>query len=182
MKNKKMQNKMRNQKSKIRNIEGSTIVELIIVVVLLVVLVPASLGIFISARKISGQSYVQHQAAVTLGETNDIIRYLRNQGYDILTNGQFYLIRNPGTGSWLVKSDLPDMDVYERLVTVSNAMRHESTGDLYMPGDTGPSYEDPDTKKIDIDILWAPDYLSLDLISHTIYVTNWQKVITYASA
>lgn len=163
------------------NKKGSTIVELIIVVVLLVVLIPASLGIFISARKISGQSYVQHQAAVTLGETNDIIRYLRNQGYDILTNGEFYLIRNPGTGSWLVKSDLPDMDVYERLVTVSNAQRHQSTDNIYMPSDTGPSYEDPDTKKVDIDILWAPDYLSLDLVSHTIYITNWQKTMTYSS-
>ena len=161
--------------------KGSTIIELIIVIVLFVILVPASLGIFISARKISGQAYIQHQAAMTLGETNDILRYLRNQGFDLLIDGSFYLIRNPGTGSWLVKNDLPDIDIYERFITVSNAMRHDGSNDLYLPGDSGPNHEDFDTKKIDIQILWSPDYLPLDTISHTIYITNWQKVITYAS-
>jgi hypothetical protein len=163
------------------NPRGSTIVELIIVVVLFVILVPASLGIFISARKISGQAYIQHQAAVTLGETNDILRYLRNQGFDLLIDGSFYLIRNPGTGSWLVKSDLPDIDIYERFITVSNALRHDGTNDLYFDGDVGPSHEDPDTKKVEIEVIWSPDYLPLETISHTIYITNWQKVITYAS-
>jgi len=161
------------------NKNGSTIVELIIVIVLFIILVPASVGVFISARKIGGQAYVQHQASVTLGETNDILRYLRNEGFDLLVNGEFYLIRNPGTGSWLVKSDLPDMDIYERFITVSNALRHQDTEDLYLPGDTGASYEDPDTKKVDISILWAPDYIPLDLISHTIYISNWQKTFTY---
>jgi hypothetical protein len=162
-----------------KNKKGSTIVELIIVIVLFVVLVPASLGIFINARKISGQAYVQHQAAVTLGETNDILRYLRNEGFDLLVDGEFYLIRNPGTGSWLVKNDLPDLDIYERHITVSNALRHQDTGDLYLDGDTGASYEDPDTKKIIINILWSPDYLPLDLISNTVYISNWEKNITY---
>lgn len=162
--------------------KGSTIVELIIVVVLFIVLVPASLAMFISARKIGGQAYVQHQAAVTLSETNDILRYIRNQGFDLLINGEFYLIRNPGTGSWLVKNDLPDPDIYERFITISNASRHQDTDDLYLQGDTGASYEDTDTKKIDIQILWAPDYLPLDLLSHTIYIANWQKTFTYPSS
>ena len=70
---------MTNQKSKITDRpKGFTLVEIILVIVLIVVLVPASLGIFISARKIGGQAYVQHQAAVTLGETEDILRFLRN--------------------------------------------------------------------------------------------------------
>ncbi len=157
-------------------------VELILVTVLFAILIPASLGIFVSGRKISGQSYIQHQAAVTLGEVDDILRFMRNIDYGLLPNGEFYLIRNPGTGSWLVKNDLPDKDIFERHVTISNALRHTVTNDLYLPGDTGPSVEDPDTKKVDINILWAPDYIPMDLISHTIYVTNWTKAITYDSA
>ncbi|MBI5421670.1 hypothetical protein HZA44_00865 [Candidatus Peregrinibacteria bacterium] len=160
---------------------GSSLVELVIVTVLFAILVPASLEVFVSGRKISGQSYIQHQAAVTLGEVDDILRYMRGMDFGLLPNGDFFLIRNPGTGSWLVKSDLPDKDTFERHIIVSSALRHTGTGDLYMPGDTGTSYEDPDTKKIDINILWAPDYLPLDLISHTIYLTDWTKSITYAS-
>lgn len=160
---------------------GSSLIELVIVTVLFAILVPASLGVFVSGRKISGQSYIQHQAAVTLGEVDDILRYMGDMDFGLLPNGEFFLIRNPGTGSWLVKSDLPDKDTFERHVTLSNASRHSVTGDLYLPGDTGASYEDPDTKKVDINILWAPDYLPLDLISHTIYLTDWTKSISYAS-
>jgi len=161
------------------NKKGTTIVELIIVIMLFIVLIPSSVAIFITARKIGGQAYVQHQASVSLSETNDILRYLRNEGFDLLVNGEFYLIRNPGTGSWLVKSDLPDLDIYERHITVSSALRHQDTNDLFIPGDTGASYEDPDTKKVEISILWSPDYIPLDLLSHTAYISNWQKAITY---
>lgn len=161
------------------NKKGSTIVEIIIVIVLMIVLVPSALSVYLSARKVSGQAYVQHQAAVTLGETNDIIKFLRNQGFDLLENGEFFLIRNPGSGSWLVKNDLPDLDTYERKIVVSNALRHDTTGDLYFDGDIGGSVEDTDTKKIEISILWSPDYLPLEQISQTVYISNWQKVITY---
>jgi hypothetical protein len=167
---------------KFKNRKGSSLVELVLVTVLFAILVPASLGVFVSGSKISGQSYIQHQAAVTLGEVDDIIRYMRNLDISMLPNGDFYLIRSPGTGSWLVKSDLPDKDIFERHVVISSALRHTGTKDLYMPGDTGASYEDLDTKKIDISILWAPDYIPMDLISHTIYITDWTKAITYDSA
>ena len=92
--------------------------ELIIVIVLFAILVPSSVGIFIGARKISGQGYVQHLAAVTLGETSDILRYMRNQGFTLLVNGSFYLIRNPGTETWLIKSDLPDKDIFENAMVL----------------------------------------------------------------
>jgi hypothetical protein len=162
--------------------KGSSLVELVLVTVLFAILIPASLGVFVSGSKISGQSYIQHQAATTLGEVDDILRYMRNLDIGMLPNGEFYLIRSPGTGSWLVKNDLPDMDIFERHVTISSALRHVGTKDIYMPGDTGESYVDPDTKKIDISILWAPDYIPMDLISHTIYITDWTKAVTYDSA
>jgi hypothetical protein len=156
-------------------------VELIIVTVLFAVFIPISINIYISAKKISGQAYIQHSAAVTLGETNDILRYMRNQGFDLLVDGSFYLIRNPGTSSWLVKNDLPDFDIFERYITVSNALRHQGSDDIYFDGDSGPSYEDADTKKIDISVLWAPDYIPLEQITQTLYITNWQQPVTYNS-
>ena len=159
--------------------KGSSLVELIIVTLLFIVLVPASLGIFLGARKITGQSYVQHEAALTLGETNDVLRYLRNQDYSLLVNGDFYLIRNPGSDNWLVKNDLPVKDVFERHIIVSDAKRHTDTDHLYIEGDTGNFYDDAYTKRIDINILWAPDYLPLDIISQTIYVTGRQNVFIY---
>jgi len=167
--------------SGLRGKKGSSMVELILVTVLFAILIPASLGVFVSGRKISGQSYIQHQAAVTLGEVDDTLRFLRNIEYSLLPNGDFYLIRNPGTGSWLIKSDLPDKDIFERHITISDALRHTVTNDLYMPGDTGASVVDPKTKKVQINILWAPDYIPMDLISHVIYITAWSDAVSYDS-
>ena len=181
-KTRKTANMIDRNKSNHRNPKGTTLVEIIIVVVLIIVFIPAVLNMFISARKISGQAYIQHQAAVTLGETNDILRFMRNQSYDLLVNGEFYLIRNPGTNSWLVKSDMPNPDTYERHIIVSTAKRHTGTNDLYLAGGTGASYDDPDTKKIDIQILWDPSYLPLDMSAQTIYITNWQHSFTYPAA
>ena len=158
---------------------GSTLVELIIVTILFAILIPSSLGIYISGRKITGQSYIQHAAAANLGETTDILEFLRNEDYNLLTNGSFYLIRNPGNKSYLIKSDLPDLDIFERYITVSNALRHSNTNDLYLEGDTGTSYEDPSTKKVEINILWEPDYIPLDLLSQTFYITDWQNNYPY---
>lgn len=155
--------------------------ELIIVTVLFAIFVPIALGIFIGGRKITGQSYIQHNAALALQEASDILEYMRNENFNQLQNGSFYLIRNPGSNSWLIKSDVPDKDIFERYITVSTAVRHQDTHDLYMPGDTGTSYQDPDTKKVDIQILWAPDYMPLGLISRTFYISNWQNDFTFPS-
>lgn len=167
----------------ISNQKASTLMELILVVVLFIVLVPASLNIFLSAQRIGGQSYIQADAANAMGEVNDILRFLRNQNFELLANGEFYLIRNPGTGSWLVKNDLPDTEeILERKITISDALRHDVTDQLYLDGDSGSSYADINTKKIDISVLWYPDYLPLDEIAHTVYISDWQNTFTYPSA
>lgn len=174
---------MNNNNRKIRpDRRGSSLVELIIVTILFAIFVPISLNIFIGGRKITGQSYIQHAAAVTLTETTDILEFLRNEGYSTISNGSFYLIRNPGNNSWLIKSDLPDKDTFERFITVSNALRHESNDDLFLEGDVGTNYEDGNIKRIEIEILWAPDYIPLDLITRTFYVSDWQKDYTYPSS
>ena len=91
--------------------------ELIVVTILFLILVPASLGIFVGARKITGQSYVQNRAAVTLGETNDILRYMRNLDFGIFQEETF----TARVG--LFETDFPDqgsrrqffLDLRERL-------------------------------------------------------------------
>jgi len=75
--------------TRLKNRKGSSLVELVIVTVLFAILVPASLGVFVSGSKISGQAYIQHQAAVTLGEVDDILRYMRNMDISLLPNGNF---------------------------------------------------------------------------------------------
>lgn len=158
---------------------GSSLVELIIVTILFAIFIPAALDIFISGRKITGQSYIQHAAATNLAETADILEFLRNQSIDQLQNGSFYLIRSPGNNSWLIKSDLPNKDTFERYITVSDAERKVSNDNILFPEETANSYTDPSTKQIEISILWAPDYIPLDLISQTFYITDWQNNFTY---
>lgn len=158
---------------------GSSLIELMIVTILFAIFIPVSLNINISGRKITGQSYIQHAGAANLTETTQILEFLRNEEFDLLSDGSFYLIRNPGNRSYLIKAEIPEKEAFERYVTISNAFRHNTNNDLYIDGDTGPNHEDPDTKQIEINILWAPDYIPLDLISQTFYITDWQKTITY---
>jgi len=165
-------------KNTFKNRHGSSIIELIIVIALFIIIIPSALVIFISARKINGQSYIQHSAATTLSETNDILLYLRNLSYDQLANGDFYLIRNPGAGSWLIKNDLPDMDTFERHVNISTAYRHTSNGNICTDSTSGCN-PDNNTKKIEINILWAPDYIKSETTSQTVYISNWESPITY---
>lgn len=161
--------------------KGSSLVELIIVIILFAAFVPISLNIFIGGRKVTGQAYVQHAAARALTETTDILVFIRNKSFNLLADGSFYLIRNPGNNSWLIKNDLPDKDTFERFITISSALRHQSSDDLYFDEDIGPSYTDANTKKIKIEILWAPDYIPLDLISRTFYISDWQNSYIYSS-
>jgi len=165
-------------KNFLKNNKGSSIIELIIVTVLFAIIIPSSIAIFVSARKINGQSYVQHSAATTLSETNDILMYLRNLNYNQLVNGDFYLIRNPGVGSWLIKNDLPDMDTFERHINISNAYRDDTSFNICIDSNAGCSL-DINTKKIEINILWAPDYIRSDTTSQIVYITNWETPITY---
>ena len=74
------------------------------------------------------------------------------------------------------------MDIFERRIIVSNALRHTDTHDIYFDGDAGDSYEDTDTKKVEISVIWAPDYMPVGSLAHTLYITDWQKVVTYSSA
>lgn len=162
-----------------KNSRGSSLVELIIVTILFAIFIPVSLGIFISGRKIAGQSYLQHYAATTMTETVDILKFLRVQGFGLISDGSFYLIRNPGNNSWLIKNDLPSKEAFERYITVSDALRHTSNDNIFFEGDTGDNYADPNTKEVNINILWAPDYIPLDLISQTFYITDWQNNYIY---
>lgn len=161
--------------------KGSALVELIIVTILFVTMITAMQEIFISSKKLTGQAYIQHESATILWESNNILSYMRNRGFDLLINGTYYLVPNPGANSWLLKNSIVEGTLFIRRVVISDALRHVGTDNLYLDGDTGTSYVDLDTKRLDISVLWAPDYLPQDLISHTIYVVNWLKTNTYSS-
>ena len=156
-------------------------IEIVIVVVLFAIFVPSALSLFISARKINGRSYIQHAAATTLSETNDIIVYMRNLSFGQLVNGDYFLIRNPGGGSWLVKNDLPDKELFERRIDISSAYRNLVSGNLCpdvidAAGAVSQGCAtDDDTKRIEVSIVWAPDYTKSETMSQTLYVTDWER-------
>ena len=169
---------MKKQKNK----KGSSIVELIIVTVLFAVLVPAALGIFLAGLKISGQGYIQHEAATALGETGDTIRFLRTRGFaTLLAEGEeentFYLVRTQ-EGHWLQKGSLTE-ELFSREITVNKSYRNNTTNDIctdYDPSSPDPNCnEDQNTRKITVKILWSPDYIPQEILTQVFYLTDWQR-------
>ena len=162
--------------------KGSSIVELIIVTVLFAVLIPAALGIFLAGLKISGQGYIQHEAATALNETGDTIRFMRTRGFaTLLPEGEeentFYLVRTQ-EGHWLQKGSLAE-ELFSREITVARAYRNNTTNNIctdYDPDSPDPNCsEDEDTRKITLKILWSPDYIPQEILTQVFYLTNWQK-------
>ena len=163
----------------IYKIKGFGLIEVIIAVVIMTIFVTVGATMFITARRSAGQAFIQNTAAITLAETREMLEHMRNQDADLLSNGSFYLTRELEFSSWLIQSELPDDDLFVRQVTIEDALRHSADDHLYMDGDTGASYADPNTKKVTIQILWAPEFTPSSLLSNIIYFSNWDESYTF---
>lgn len=144
---------------------GQSLVEIIIVMGLSIILLPALLTGLVSSRQGKAQQAQRTQAAYLLNETVDAVRSVREKGWtSFATNGTFH--PTIAGSSWALSSDSAVVNGFGQQVIVGDVNR-DSSGAIVESGGT----LDPSTKKVDIEISWGLPYSST--VSASLYMTRY---------
>lgn len=153
---------------------GAAILELLVVMGLMAILLPALLTGLYTARSGKAQQSQRVQAVAILKETQEAVRNIRNQGWNnIATNGTFYPTISSSNWTLVACSGTcpQTADGFDRSVTISDVYRNAS-GVIVPSGNL-----DPSTKKILITVGWgAPLASSTDT---TLYLTRYNGNASY---
>ncbi len=132
---------------------GQTFIELIIIMGLAVLIIPAITSGLISSREGTPQQENRLQAASILKETESAVRSIKNESwlnFDAVVAGDPYHPQIAGTSWSLVAGGDTLGGVYDREVVVSDVYR-DASGSIVQTG----GVLDPSTKKVDIRIEWS---------------------------
>jgi len=144
---------------------GQSLVEIVLVIGLSAIILPALLTGLISSRQGKAQQVQRTQAVYLLNETVDAVRSVREKGWtSFATNGIFH----PsilGT-SWSLATGSAVIDGFTQEVIIGGVNR-DSSGTIASMGGT----LDPSSKKVDIVISWDQPYLST--VSASLYMTRY---------
>lgn len=153
------------QFSVFRKQKGQTLVELILVIGIAAIVLPALLTGLFASRNGKPQQAQRMQAITVLKETETAVRNVRNTNWAALgVNGTFHT-QIAGSQWTLVGSPLTNSSGITQEVVISDVKR-DVNGAIVQTGGT----TDPSTKKITINISWTQPAQSL--ISSTLYLTN----------
>jgi len=154
--------------------KGQSLIELMIVIAMLAILLPAILTGFVASRGGRVQQQQRLQATSVMNETMEAVRSFKESGWQNiagLTMGNTY---HPVTGSaWTLQSGAETLsNGFTRQIIFSNVMRN-SSGAI----DTAGTILDPSTKKVDITVSWTQPYSSSS--QSTFYITRFRDNLTY---
>ena len=145
--------------------KGQSLVEIIIVMGLSIIILPALLTGLISSRQGKAQQSQRTQAVYLLNETVDAVRSVRERGWaGFAVNGIFHTAI--ASGSWILSPGLATINGLTQSVVVEDVNR-DSGGAITSSGGT----LDPSSKKVDISISWEQPYLST--VSATLFLTRY---------
>lgn len=175
MQKSKIQFKIQNLISKLRtfnfsfltfNFEaGQSLVEIIIVMAMSIVILPALLTGLVSSRQGKAQQAQRTQAVYLLNETVDAIRSVREKGWAFFsTNGIFYPAIS-GIG-WVLTPGSSVSAGFTRQVAIGDVSR-DANGAIVSSGGA----IDPSSKKVDVSIFWGQPYLST--VSASLLMTRY---------
>lgn len=144
---------------------GQSLVELIIVMALSVVILPALLTGLVSSRQGKAQQSQRTQAVYLLNETIDAVRSVREKGWTAFSaNGTFHPVIF-GT-NWTLATGSAVVNGLTQSVVVGNANR-DTNGTIVVSGGS----PDPSSKKINVAISWGQPYAST--VSATLFMTRY---------
>lgn len=145
--------------------KGQSLVEIVIVMAISIVILPALLTGIISSRQGKVQQAQRTQAVYLLNETIDAVRSVREKGWiPFAVNGTFHPAIS-GT-SWTLATGSATVNGFNQQVVIGDVNR-DLTGAIASSGGT----LDPSSKKVDILISWSQPYIST--VSANLYMTRY---------
>jgi type II secretory pathway pseudopilin PulG len=129
--------------------EGALILEVLLVMGLMVILLPALLTGLYAARTGKAQQMQRVQAVALLKETQEAMRNVRDQGWTLIeTNGTYHPTINGS--NWTLATGSATINGFTQSVVITDASR-DANGAIVTSGGT----VDPSTKKIVSTIAWG---------------------------
>ena len=144
---------------------GQSLIEILLVIGLSAVILPALLTGLVSSREGKAQQAQRTQAIYLLNETVDAVRSVREKGWTgFAVNGTFHPAIS-GSNWTLFPGSTVSAGLTQQ-VTISNLNR-DSNGAIAASGGS----LDPSSKKVDISISWGQSYIST--VSASLYITRY---------
>ncbi len=144
---------------------GQSLIEIILVMGLSAIILPALLTGLVSSRQGKAQQTQRTQAVYLLDETVNAVRSVREKGWaSFAVNGTFHPAISGA--NWLLATGSAVVNDLTQSVTIGDINRDEN-GAIVSSGGT----LDPSSKKVDIAISWGQPYLSA--VSATLFITRY---------
>jgi type II secretory pathway pseudopilin PulG len=155
-------------KNKMKHKNGFLILEILLVMGLLAIILPALLTGLYTARSGKAQQDQRVKAVSVLKEAQEAVKNVRNQDWaTFAVNGTFHPLVN--SGNWTLVSGATTVGDFTESVVVSDTNR-DTNGNIVTSGGT----VDPSTKKVVITVTWAVPYSSS--MSSILYLTRHSNV------
>lgn len=148
---------------------GQTLIELVLVMGLSAIILPALLTGFVASRNGKPQQQQRLQAITVLKETEKAIRNIRNTNWDAISSATVntsYHIEISGTQWTLQQGTFINTGGITQEVIIRDVYRDPVSGEIVQTGGT----IDPSTKKIEIKVSWTKPYLSS--VNSILYLTR----------
>lgn len=145
--------------------KGQSLVEIVLVIGLSAIILPALLTGLVSSRQGKAQQAQRTQAVYLLNETVDAVRSVREKGWATFSiNGTYHTATS--SGSWVLSPGPAVINGLTQEVVIGDVNR-DSNGAIVLSGGT----LDPSSKKVDILISWGQPYIST--VSANLYMTRY---------
>lgn len=153
--------------------KGQSLIELLLVIGLLAILLPALLTGLVTSREGRPQQKQRIQATTVLNEAEEAVRSVKEAGWQNIAQLTTGIAYHPVAGiSWSLLPNAVTVNGFTRQVVFSNVMRN-STGNI----DPAGTILDPSTKKVDITVSWTQPYNSSNQSSF--YLTRFRDNLTF---
>jgi len=144
---------------------GQSLVEIVLVIGLSTIILPALLTGLVSSRQGKAQQAQRTQAVYLLNETVDAVRSVREKGWtSFAVNGIFHSAISGS--SWILATGSATVNGLTQTISVGDINRATSGAIVTNGGSL-----DPSSKKVDVAISWGQPYLST--ASATLFITRY---------
>lgn len=156
-------------KNNIAYTKGQSLVEILLVIGLMAVLLPAITVGIVASREGKAQKKERIAATTLMKETVEAVRSVREIGWtSFAINGTFHPVANGS--SWILSSGADSINGFTRAIDISNVSR-DSSGTIVSTGGA----LDPSTKKVITTIAWNTPFPSS--VQSTIYLTRTENLL-----
>lgn len=145
--------------------KGQTLIEVVLVIGLSAILLPALLTGFFASRNGTAQQEKRGYATALLKETEEAVKNIKNTNWANVSQNGIYHTSVSGNTWTLVSGSSNDSNGLTQSVTISDVYR-DTSGAIVSSGGT----IDASTKKVDIEIAWSLP--SSSVVASTMYLTR----------